>query len=73
MERELTLEEKTLLIEGHNNWNTYEIKDLDIVKTTMCDGPLGLRKEVGNEKSNIYNIVNIYINCFLRKLQSNSI
>ena len=48
MERELTLEEKTLLIEGHNNWNTYEIKDLDIVKTTMCDGPLGLRKEVGN-------------------------
>ena len=48
MERELTLEEKTLLIEGHNNWNTYEIKDLDIIKTTMCDGPLGLRKEVGN-------------------------
>lgn len=41
---ELTLEEKTLLLEGTNSWNTNEVARLNIPSLFLTDGPHGLRK-----------------------------
>lgn len=47
--KKLTLEEKASLCSGRGAWHTKTIKRLGIPETMMCDGPVGLRKQVGKE------------------------
>ncbi len=42
---ELKLKEKIRLLEGHESWNTYPIKRLNIKGISLTDGPLGVRKK----------------------------
>ncbi len=44
---ELTLEEKASLCSGADFWRTKPIERLGIPKVMMCDGPNGLRKQLG--------------------------
>ncbi|EOS38385.1 hypothetical protein C808_02586 [Lachnospiraceae bacterium M18-1] len=44
---QLSLEEKASLCSGHDFWHTKEIERLEIPAVMMCDGPHGLRKQVG--------------------------
>lgn len=44
---ELTLEEKASLCSGRDYWHTKTIERLGIPGMMMCDGPHGLRKQVG--------------------------
>lgn len=43
----LTLEEKAGLCSGRDFWHTKAVQRLDIPSVLMCDGPHGLRKQVG--------------------------
>ncbi|MBK0348825.1 glycoside hydrolase family 3 C-terminal domain-containing protein [Aerococcaceae bacterium zg-ZJ1578] len=43
----LTLEEKAALVSGKDFWSTQPIERLGIPSVMMCDGPHGLRKQVG--------------------------
>jgi len=43
---ELTLDEKIQIVAGKNNWNTHGFARLHVPETLMCDGPVGLRKNV---------------------------
>ncbi len=43
----LTLEEKASLCSGHDFWHSEAIERLGISSVMMCDGPHGLRKQVG--------------------------
>ncbi|MFI3229902.1 MAG: glycoside hydrolase family 3 N-terminal domain-containing protein, partial [Bacillota bacterium] len=45
---QLTLEEKAALTSGITFWNTTPIQRLGVPRTTMADGPHGVRKEVTN-------------------------
>ena len=42
---EMTLEEKALLVSGHDMWTTDAIERVGIPSIFMCDGPHGLRKQ----------------------------
>ena len=53
---EMTLEEKALLVSGHDMWTTDPIERLGIPSIFMCDGPHGLRKQ----ENNVNNDVEIY-------------
>jgi len=44
---ELTLEEKAGLCSGRDFWSTKTIERLNIPGVMMCDGPHGLRKQIG--------------------------
>ena len=45
--QQLTLEEKAALCSGKDFWKTKAIERLHIPSVMMCDGPHGLRKQVG--------------------------
>lgn len=45
--QQLTLEEKALLIAGDDFWRTKSIDRLGLPSIMMCDGPHGLRKQIG--------------------------
>lgn len=45
--REMTLEEKAQMCSGSDFWKTQDIKRLGIPSVMMCDGPNGLRKQIG--------------------------
>ncbi len=45
---QLTLEEKAALTSGISFWDTTPIQRLGVPRTTMSDGPHGVRKEVSN-------------------------
>lgn len=51
--KELTLEEKILLVQGHNFMYTNEIKRLNIPSIRMSDGPHGLRVQDENGDNGI--------------------
>lgn len=44
---QMTLEEKASLCSGRDFWHTKAIARLGIPSAMMCDGPHGLRKQVG--------------------------
>lgn len=45
--RQMTLEEKAQICSGRDFWRTQDIERLGIPKVMMCDGPNGLRKQIG--------------------------
>lgn len=45
--KNLTLEEKALLCGGRDFWKTEPVERLGVESVMMCDGPLGLRKQLG--------------------------
>lgn len=45
--QQLTAEEKAQLCSGRDFWHTQDIERLGIPKIMMCDGPNGLRKQLG--------------------------
>ena len=46
---EMTLEEKASFCSGYYYWHTKGLERMDIPRVMMCDGPHGLRKQVGAE------------------------
>lgn len=44
---QLTLEEKARMCAGHDFWHTEPVERLGVSTVMMCDGPHGLRKQVG--------------------------
>ena len=44
---QMTLEEKASLCSGRDFWHTKAIARLGVPSAMMCDGPHGLRKQVG--------------------------
>ena len=45
----MTLEEKASFCSGYYYWHTKGLERMDIPRVMMCDGPHGLRKQVGAE------------------------
>lgn len=45
--QQMTLEEKAQMCSGRDFWRTQDIERLGIPKVMMCDGPNGLRKQIG--------------------------
>lgn len=60
---QLTLEEKASLCSGRDFWHTKAVERLDIPSVMMCDGPHGLRKQVG-EGDHLGINVSIETNCY---------
>ncbi len=60
---QLTLEEKASLCSGRDFWHTKAIERLGIPGVMMCDGPHGLRKQVG-EGDHLGINVSIETNCY---------
>ncbi|MDO4622017.1 MAG: glycoside hydrolase family 3 C-terminal domain-containing protein [Eubacteriales bacterium] len=60
---ELTLEEKAGLCSGRDFWHTKGIERLGIPEVMMCDGPHGLRKQVG-EGDHLGINASIETNCY---------
>lgn len=60
---QLTLEEKASLCSGRDFWHTKAIERLGIPSVMMCDGPHGLRKQVG-EGDHLGINVSIETNCY---------
>ncbi len=44
---QMTLEEKASLCSGRDFWHTKAVERLGVPSVMMCDGPHGLRKQVG--------------------------
>ena len=44
---QMTLEEKAQMCSGRDFWKTQDIERLGIPAVMMCDGPNGLRKQLG--------------------------
>lgn len=44
---QLTLEEKAQMCSGRDFWRTQDVERLGVPKVMMCDGPNGLRKQIG--------------------------
>lgn len=59
----MTLEEKASLCSGRDFWHTKAIDRLGIPSVMMCDGPHGLRKQVG-EGDHLGINVSIETNCY---------
>ncbi len=51
--KKMTLEEKVSCLSGKTSWLTKPIERLTIESVRLCDGPVGLRKQMPNEKSEI--------------------
>ena len=60
---QLTLEEKASLCSGRDFWHTKAINRLNVPGVMMCDGPHGLRKQVG-EGDHLGIHVSIETNCY---------
>ena len=60
---QLTLEEKASLCSGRDFWHTKAIARLNVPGVMMCDGPHGLRKQVG-EGDHLGINVSIETNCY---------
>lgn len=60
---QLTLEEKASLCSGRDFWHTKAVERLGIPSLMMCDGPHGLRKQVG-EGDHLGINVSIETNCY---------
>lgn len=60
---QLTLEEKASLCSGRDFWHTKAIERLGVPSAMMCDGPHGLRKQVG-EGDHLGINVSIETNCY---------
>lgn len=60
---EMTLEEKASLCSGRDFWHTKAIDRLGVPGVMMCDGPHGLRKQVG-EGDHLGINVSIETNCY---------
>ena len=45
--QQMTLEEKAQMCSGRDFWRTQDVERLGIPKVMMCDGPNGLRKQIG--------------------------
>lgn len=45
--QQMTLEEKAQMCSGRDFWRTQDMERLGIPKVMMCDGPNGLRKQIG--------------------------
>ena len=50
---EMTLEEKALLVSGHDMWTTDAIERVGVPSIFMCDGPHGLRKQENNQNNEV--------------------
>lgn len=59
----MSLEEKASLCSGRNYWHTKAIDRLDVPEVLMCDGPHGLRKQLG-EGDHLGINVSIETNCY---------
>lgn len=44
---QMTLEEKAQMCSGRDFWKTQDIERLGVPSVMMCDGPNGLRKQLG--------------------------
>lgn len=60
---QMTLEEKASLCSGRDFWHTKAVERLGVPKVMMCDGPHGLRKQVG-EGDHLGIHVSIETNCY---------
>jgi len=60
---QMTLEEKASLCSGRDFWHTKAIARLGVPEVMMCDGPHGLRKQVG-EGDHLGINVSIETNCY---------
>lgn len=60
---QMTLEEKASLCSGRDFWHTKAIERLDVPEVMMCDGPHGLRKQVG-EGDHLGINASIETNCY---------
>lgn len=54
--RRLTLEEKVLVLTGHDIWGTWPIEKIGLRRMAMSDGPSGVRGEVWDERSPSINL-----------------
>ena len=43
----MTLEEKAVLLSGKSEWETWNLKRLDLPSLFLSDGPHGIRKQAG--------------------------
>ena len=53
---ELTLEEKVLILTGHDFWSTWPIERIGLRRMVVSDGPSGVRGEVWDERSPSINL-----------------
>ncbi len=60
---QMTLEEKASLCSGRDFWHTKAVERLGVPSAMMCDGPHGLRKQVG-EGDHLGINVSIETNCY---------
>ena len=49
MIEKMSLEEKASYLSGRDFWHTDEVLDAGVSSFMMCDGPNGLRKQIGKE------------------------
>ncbi|THG29394.1 glycoside hydrolase family 3 protein [Naasia lichenicola] len=52
----LTLEEKVLLLTGHDFWTTWPIEKIGLRRMVVSDGPSGVRGEIWDERSPSLNL-----------------
>ena len=48
--KQMSLEEKALMMSGKNTWETVDFEKYGIPSMAMSDGPHGLRRQAGNQR-----------------------